>query len=404
MNLAPSLDKALCGLAALTLALGYLGPRPAHAIEPPTESQQVMAAVEKTLQRHAGDVHTCFAKALADRLDVAGKLELQVTVGAGRRVTEVSVERKADTVTDGLAACVADAAKGWQIDGIEPGASVVLPFTFSGQANQYVVRSQDAPLRGPQGRGKTQPPFAVKILVDAQNVRARHLAVTHLVVSPANRVAMHRHPNSAKVLYLLAGTARVLGPKGHAPVKLSKGDAVYVPKGFPHVIENMGRQQSAEMLQVFSPPGPEQVYRDPANANARAAFEVLRGSAVKAPEGTKLVVARGGSATAANGKVATKPIIDAALTGDPALSVNVIVYQPGAAVPKHANAGSDEFFWVVSGGGTLKVGAEDYAFSAGDAVHVPAEQPAASNFKKDEATTVVQVYAPGIAAKPESKP
>jgi mannose-6-phosphate isomerase-like protein (cupin superfamily) len=373
----------------------------------PTESQQVMAAVEKTLQRHAGDVHACFGKALADRLDISGKLELEVTVGAGRKVKDVTIESKADSVTDALAACVVEAAKGWQIDGIEAGASVVLPFNFSSQAAQFVVSLEDAPLRGPQARGKTLPPFQVKIVIDPENVRSRNLSVTHLVVSPANRVAMHRHPNSAKVLYMLKGNARVLGPKGQDPVKLSEGDAIYIPKGFPHVIENMGRQLSAEMLQVFSPCGPEKVYRDPKDPTARAAFEVLRGDPGKAPEGSKLVVARGQSVAAKaslGGKASVQILMDPTLTGDSSFSMNLVQYQPGTVVSKHANAGSAEVLWVVSGGGNMKVGAEDFPFAAGQALHIPADQPQSPSFKKDEPTIVLQVYSPALAPKPETKP
>jgi len=398
-----------CRLAMPGVAL-LLALMPSFAFaqpQPPTEAQEVMAAVEKTLQRHAGDVHACFSKALADRLDISGKLELEVTVGAGRKVKDVTIESKAASITDSLAACVVQAAKSWQIDGIEAGASVVLPFNFSSQAAQFVVSLQDAPLRGPQAKGKTLPPFQVKILIDPENVRSRNLSVTHLVVSPANRVAMHRHPGSAKVLYMLKGNARVLGPKGQDPVKLAEGDAIYIPKGFPHVIENMGRQISAEMLQVFSPSGPEKVYRDPTDPTARAAFEVLRGDPGKAPEGAKLVVARGQNSVAKatlGGKASEQLLMDPSLTGDASFSIGLVQYQPGAFVPKHANAGSAEFLWVVSGGGIVKVGAEDFPFAAGQAVHIPADQPQSSSFKKDEPTIVLQVYSPALAPKPETKP
>src|SRR3712207_9104053 len=66
---------------------------------------------------------------------------------------------------------------------------------------------------------------------------------------------------SAKALYVVKGHARLLGPQGTAPQKLEAGTAVFVPAGYPHVIENMGRQASAVFLQAFAPPGPERVYR-----------------------------------------------------------------------------------------------------------------------------------------------
>ena len=56
---------------------------------------------------------------------------------------------------------------------------------------------------------------------------------------------MHRHPRSAKILYLLKGQARVLGPTGTPPMKADEGTAIFLPAGYPHVIENMARQADA---------------------------------------------------------------------------------------------------------------------------------------------------------------
>ena len=44
--------------------------------------------LQATLVAHGGEVHRCFEKALADKLDVAGKIELSVDVGAGGNVTK----------------------------------------------------------------------------------------------------------------------------------------------------------------------------------------------------------------------------------------------------------------------------------------------------------------------------
>ncbi len=366
------------------------------AAQPANEAQQVMAAVEKTLQRHAGDVHTCFGRALADRLDAGGKLQLEVTVGPGGKVKEAKVESRSPTVTEGLATCVVEAAKNWRVDDIEPGASVILPLTFSAQTSQFVVNAADAPPRGPKAKGKASAPFAVKILADPENVRARQMAVTHLTVSPANRVAMHRHPQSAKVLYVLKGAMRLLGPAGQAPVKLVEGDAVLIPKGYPHVIENMGRQIPVEMLQVFTPAGPELVYRDPSRPEGRAAFEVLRGPAPKVAEGVKLIVGKRGDQppiSVAGGK-GQAHILLGPETGDTPVSLAVVTYQPGAAVAKQVFGASEAFSWVVSGGGVLKVGSEDHPFTAGHALFVPSGQPSSATFTKDEPTHIVQVFAP----------
>lgn len=384
-------------------ALLFPGAAVFAAPEPPTEAQQVMAAVEKALQRHAGDVHACFGRALADRIDVAGKLELDVTVGAGGNVRSSEVTSKSDAVPEGLAACVREASSTWQLEGIEPGASVVLPFTFAGQAHQFVVNAADVPAR-PEARGKVVPPFQVKILADRTNVRARHMAVTHLTIAPANRVAMHRHAESAKILFVLSGAARVLGPKGQDPVKLSEGDAVFLPRGYPHVIENMGRQIPAVMLQVFSPAGPELVYRDPKDPLGRAAFEVLRGAAPGAPPGAELAVVRkdeGASSPLAGGKGQRRLVFDPSATGDASLALEVAEFAPGSSLPRQLHPSSEAFMWVVSGAGVVKVGAEDVSFGAGHAVFVPAGQPYTPRFEGEAPTVAVRLFAP---AGPEHAP
>jgi len=58
----------------------------AGSAQPPTsESQRAARVIEKALQKHGTDVHRCFERSLADRLDTSGKLEIEVEVGpAGR--------------------------------------------------------------------------------------------------------------------------------------------------------------------------------------------------------------------------------------------------------------------------------------------------------------------------------
>lgn len=381
------------------------GPKPKAA--PPTEEQRAAGAIERALKRHAPDVHRCFEKALADRLDVAGKLELEVQVAGGGKVTEAKILSKGEAVPPALAACVQAAATAWTVEGIEAGAGVVLPLAFQAQAAQFVVRSEDAPDRGPpaaQGRGgvKVEPAFKVKILADPVNVRAPQASLTLLTVGPASRVAMHRHPRSAKVLYVLSGHARLLGPPGTPPVKLDEGTAVFLPVGYPHVIENMGRQQPAAMLQAFSPPGPERAYRDPKDPGARADFEVLRDpSRVKlaATDPKPVVVTRAETEAAAlpgtNGKV--RVLLDPQRTGSPAFSLAIAEIAPGAQIPRYQTPGSAELGYVTVGGGELVVGSEAYPFAAGSALFVPAGQPQSGRVGP-EPTTVIRILAPAAAS------
>jgi quercetin dioxygenase-like cupin family protein len=403
---------ALWLTAASAVIGGWSGAAPANV---PSEAQRAAQAIEKTLQRHGTEVHRCFERALADRLDVSGKVEIEVEVGEGGKVSKARALSQ-DKQSAALSPCLVASASGWHVDGIEAGASVVLPFDFAGQMNQFVVKSGDTPERGPgaaklkeqdkDSKPRNAPPFTVKVLADSVNVRAQQLSLTLLSVGPASRVAMHRHPRSAKVLYLLKGHARLLGPPGTEPEKIDEGTAVFLPAGYPHVIENMGRQTTAVFLQAFAPPGPERVYRDPKDPAGRADFEVIRDPAkAKAPPHAngQLVIKSTADVhpiSILGGKGSARILLEPQDTGSPSLALDVIEWAPGTEVPRHQHPGSAEVLYVVSGGGTLTVGSESYPFAAEDAIHIPADQPHAAKFAPGDKTIAIQFYAP---AGPEQR-
>ncbi len=366
---------------------------------PPTEAQRAALALEKTLQKNATDLHRCFEKALADRLDASGKMEIELEVGAGGQVAKARVLSQGKEVAPSLSDCVRISAVTWRVEGIEPGATVLLPFTFAGQANQFVVKIADIPDRGPKAgkpKGQAGPtptaPFTVKVLADEVNMRARQASLTLLSVGPASRVAMHRHPRSGKALYLLKGHARLLGPAGAEPQKLEAGMVAFVPAGYPHVIENMGRQSTAVFLQAFVPPGPERVYRDPTDPQGRADFEVIRDPKVAAPAGAKILVRSAADSAALpilGGKGTARILIEEAT-----LAVSLVEFTPGVEIPRHSHEGASELLYIVEGAGVLSVGSETYPFTAESVIHVPADQPHGAKIGAEK-TTAVQIYAPG---------
>lgn len=401
--------RALWLTAACLTVGGWSGAAPANV---PSESERAALAIERTLQRHGAEVHRCFERALADRLDVAGKVEIEVEVGEGGKVEKARALSQDRPVVKAISPCLLASATGWKVDGIEAGASLILPFSFAGQMNQYVIKSEDAPDRGP-GAGKTQdkkprnaPPFMVKVLADSVNVRAQQMSLTMLTVGPASRVAMVRHPKAAKALYVLKGHARLLGPPGTDPEKLDEGTAIFLPAGYPHVIENMGRQNSAVFLQAFSPPGPERVYRDPKDPQGRAEFEVIRDprKAKVPPHDKGQLVMKAlvdvPPVQILNGKGNARILLEQQDTNSPALALSVVEWAAGSEVPRHQHPGSAELLYIISGGGTLSVGSESYPFAAGDAIHIPPDQPHGGKFAPGEKTVAVQFFAP---AGPEQK-
>jgi quercetin dioxygenase-like cupin family protein len=397
-------------MTAIALASAGAAARAADA-NVPSESQRAAQVIERTLQRHGGDVHRCFEVALADRLDVAGNVEVEVEVGNGGKVTSArALPADADADADKLVGsdlsdCLLASATTWEFEGIEVGAAVVLPFSFQGQASQFVVKASDVPERGPgvgkrnsSGRVRT-PPFTVKVLADLVNVHAEQVSLTVLSVGPASRVAMHRHPRSAKLLFLIKGKARLLGPRGRPPQKMSEGTAVFVPPGYPHVIENMGRQKKAVFLQAFAPPGPERVYRDPRDPQGRADFEVIRDAArakLPPPANGRLVardVAEVKPVPILGGKGTVRILVDEKSTGRRELAVDFLEISPGAELSVHQHAGTTELLYILSGGGTLTLDNEKHRFGAAEVLHIPAGRSHSLKFSGDK-TSAIQIYAP----------
>jgi quercetin dioxygenase-like cupin family protein len=375
-----------------------------------TEEERIAKALQIAMQKHGGDVNRCFERALADTLDVAGTVELAVDVGEEGKVTRaVPLEHTASSPV--LLACLQTSATAWTLPGVAAGSTVILPLAFEGQMAQFSVKAADAPERGPgqakggKGKGKARPPgaaaFTVKVLVDEATMRARHGSLSLLTVSPANRIAMHKHPG-AEILYVKKGRARILGPKGVAPETVAEGAAVFIPGGMPHVIENMARTGEVEMLQVFAPPGPERVYRDPTDEAGRAAFEVIRDAGkAAAPKGARMAVETTDKATvypSGGGKIKVHLLFDPASTDSEDASLSLVEFDAGAEITRHAHADSAEILYILSGGGELMIGSDKLAFGPEQAIHLPDKQPHSARFK--EKTVAVQVYAP---AGPEQR-
>ena len=368
---------------ALCCAMGIALPVHAQPKAKSGEELSVAQLIENALQKHGADVHRCFEKVLADRLDAAGMVEVTVDIGKAGKVTSAKVKKIDKSAPPALATCVEKAALGWTLDGIEAGASVVLPFSFKAQTSQFLINAADVPERAlgapAPNKAKVGPkrdvPFTVKVLADETNVKAEGISVTLLSVGPASRVAMHRHPHSAKILYLVKGHARLLGPEGAQPVKLEEGAGVFIPAGYPHVIENMGRQSTAVFLQAFSPPGPERVYRDATDARGRAEFEVIRDPAaakVTPEQISKVVVAAAAEAKAValpRGMGSAKQLVEVA--PGRTMSLAQLELADGAELQGKGDASATEVLYFVSGVGSLKVAGETLPLAAESLVYLP---------------------------------
>jgi quercetin dioxygenase-like cupin family protein len=168
----------------------------------------------------------------------------------------------------------------------------------------------------------------------------------------------------------------------------------------------MGRQTAAVLLDVFVPPGPEKVYRDPKDPEGRAAFEVLHDPKVASPQGEmppKFVVSApvaGDALPLFNGRGKATPLLDVAHTGNRAVYLGKLEADPGVEVPRHSHPGAEEIIFVTAGAGELTVGSEKFPFEASEALYIPAGQPHAVKFTGTDKAEMVQIYAP---AGPEDR-
>jgi quercetin dioxygenase-like cupin family protein len=403
-----------CLQAGLGLALVVVGLREARAnATEKTEEQRIAEVLQATLVAHGGEVHRCFEKALADTLDVSGKIELAVDVGADGRITKAAPALD-EVKSPVLLACLEETAQLWTMAGIDAGSTVIVPLTFEGQMAQFSLKAADAPDHGPpapkhkrKGLQTGVAPFSVKLLVDEATMHAEQASLSLLTVSPANRIAMHKHPG-AEVLYVLKGHARVIGPQGRAPEKLDEGTSIFIPGEMPHAIENMGRSAPAVMLEIFAPAGPERVFRDPKDEAARAAFEVIRDPRqAKTPEGAHFVVSDAGKGEAiagATGKVRAHPLATEETTGSKDVYVGLLEVEGGGELTRHTHEGSEEILYVISGDGELTIGSDKIKFGREQAIHIPAGQAHAIKFHGDERGMVLQAFAPGGPEKERFKP
>jgi mannose-6-phosphate isomerase-like protein (cupin superfamily) len=70
--------------------------------------------------------------------------------------------------------------------------------------------------------------------------------ILHGVLEPGSTIGLHTHETSSEIIYILAGTGRVLYDGGDEP--LSAGSCHYCPKGHAHSLINDG----GELLEFFA--------------------------------------------------------------------------------------------------------------------------------------------------------
>lgn len=110
-----------------------------------------------------------------------------------------------------------------------------------------VVSQGEVPWRvSPDGKAR------VKLLQDDPGA-----SMSLLRFEAGARVPLHRHPESAEMLYMLSGEGQ-LEVSGHS-FRVRAGDAIRIPLGEEHAFQAL---QPGDLVQIYTPPGPELRFLD----------------------------------------------------------------------------------------------------------------------------------------------
>ena len=99
--------------------------------------------------------------------------------------------------------------------------------------------------------GLDLPGRNLRWLVNAELLGAKHLSACVIKVAPGETVRpAHSHPNGEEVIYIVAGSGRVMIEGEVAPVR--EGSVVLFPQGKVHMLQNNG-QTEMKVVCFFAP-------------------------------------------------------------------------------------------------------------------------------------------------------
>src|SRR5262249_34914139 len=162
---------------------------------------QSPAQVEAALREHAGDVHGCYARALAPDRTAHGKITARLLLGDGGHVTRAEIVDD-DLGSPAATSCLRERLLAWNLPGLGPaGTELVLPFLFEPGGAQHAIKLGDVePV--PKADPKKTPPLQTWLLVDDKSAGAKRVTLAVVQVGPKAKITMHKHPASAEILYV----------------------------------------------------------------------------------------------------------------------------------------------------------------------------------------------------------
>jgi quercetin dioxygenase-like cupin family protein len=328
---------------------------------PEVTREDSLAAIQKAMTDLDPVAHQCWAAAAVDRFDIAGSLELRISVTD--RLADVAVVT--DTVRNPkLLACMTAVLERYGWAPPLRGQTIQLPFAFHAPDGQNTI---DRQLVSAVVQGK----LAVSVLLDEANTGNPAASMVELAIAPGGRTGA-RVAERAELWYFLAD-ASVDGQ----PVVA--GDMMYVPTGGARDVA-AGASEARAMIAMV-PGGREGVAR----AGALPTREVAEGERAHAkPILLRAAVAKTYGLATIYAEPATIP--------DRALSASVLALPAGATVAEHVHAKETELLYVLDGSGTLTVAGVALPVTATTAIQIPANTK--HSFAATTAFRAVQVYTP----------
>jgi quercetin dioxygenase-like cupin family protein len=392
---------------------------PAFAQAPQSEADQAAGRrLQELLRAHGSDVYGCWDLAQqAAPSTTGGEVLMRLVVAPGGAV------ERAEVLKDGVGSrrlgdCLVSAMRAWKAPDLAASDSqqYVFPLVFKadsstaaskpagkgtaaasgsgkpasapGKALRYIVPlSQGKP--GPLGTGRVE----ARVLVAESTVGPTQASLTILSLHPLARLALHQHPGSLELLYVLKGLGRLRDATGQM-TEAHEGDVIVAPAGITHNIE-AAPFSLLQMVQIFAPAGPEHAYLDPRDRSGTV--PMLKGAGRKnltSPDGAPATVVEAAKVTSypiANGKGEAALLLDQLPIG--AASLQRFEASAGAEVPAHSHERSDELLYIVSGRAEMIIDGKTTPVGPGDAVHIPMGTP--HQVKVIERLVAVQCYAPG---------
>jgi quercetin dioxygenase-like cupin family protein len=373
-------------MRALALAVLTLVVQPVAQASTPDPRQ-----VEAALTVHAGDVHGCYARALAPDQSAAGRVTVRLTLGDSDRVAKAEILND-EMRSPPLERCLTERMLAWNLAGLGgAGTELVFPLIFQSTGPRHTVKLDDVEPVPPAKGGRHEPPLQTWLLLDEKSVGAEKAALAVVQIGPKAKLAQHRHPSSAELLYVLDGHGRLLFP-GAEPEKLEPGTAVWIRAGVAHSLDDQSPQKPLRLLQAFVPPGPERVLRDRSQTGGT---EVLRGTAPKPPAGSYKVVREADVAplAIAGGKARVRLLLDQAATQDASAYLGLLEADAGATVPLHKHDTSAELLFILSGRAKTVIAGQEVPAEDSTAIYIPDGAQHSAVFTAT--TRAVQIYAPG---------